>query len=50
MVVVWDATPGRHVVSCRATDEEGGAQPLEQPWNFQGMGNNMVQVVEVTVR
>jgi DMSO/TMAO reductase YedYZ molybdopterin-dependent catalytic subunit len=47
---VWDATPGRHVVSCRATDEEGGAQPLEQPWNFQGMGNNMVQVVEVTVR
>jgi len=46
----WDATPGEHVLSCRATDAAGNAQPLEQPWNIQGMGNNAVQSVPVTVR
>jgi hypothetical protein len=24
--------------------------PLEQPWNYQGLGNNLVQTVPVTVR
>jgi hypothetical protein len=42
--------PGDHVLSCRATDATGDAQPLEPPWNFQGMGNNLVQEVYVTVR
>ena len=46
----WDATPGAHVLACRATDAAGNVQPLEQPWNLQGMGNNLVQSVPVTVR
>jgi hypothetical protein len=37
------------VVSCRATDAAGNVQPLEQPWNYQGMGNNLVQTVPVSV-
>jgi DMSO/TMAO reductase YedYZ molybdopterin-dependent catalytic subunit len=46
----WEATPGEHTLSCRATDADGRTQPLEQPWNFQGVGNNLVQQVPVTVR
>ena len=46
----WDATPGEHELACRATDAAGETQPLEQPWNFQGLGNNLVQRVAVTVR
>jgi len=38
------------VLACRAFDEAGNAQPLEQPWNLQGMGNNLVQRVPVVVR
>jgi sulfane dehydrogenase subunit SoxC len=33
----------------RATDEAGGTQPVEQEWNRQGMANNLVQRVPVTV-
>jgi DMSO/TMAO reductase YedYZ molybdopterin-dependent catalytic subunit len=46
----WEATPGEHVLRCRATDATGDVQPLDAPWNVQGMGNNQVQRVEVTVR
>ncbi|MFN2556279.1 MAG: sulfite oxidase [Nitriliruptorales bacterium] len=46
----WLATRGGHLLSCRATDETGTSQPLEQPWNVQGMGNNLVQEVALTVR
>jgi DMSO/TMAO reductase YedYZ molybdopterin-dependent catalytic subunit len=46
----WDAAPGEHILSCRATDSAGNAQPSDQPWNYQGMGNNQIQTVEVTVR
>ncbi|HEX2089921.1 MAG TPA: sulfite oxidase [Actinomycetota bacterium] len=46
----WNATPGEHLLSCRATDETGDAQPLAQPWNLQGLGYNLVQEVGVTVR
>jgi DMSO/TMAO reductase YedYZ molybdopterin-dependent catalytic subunit len=46
----WPAAGGDHRLSCRATDAAGDTQPLEQPWNYQGMGNNLVQTVEVTVR
>ncbi len=45
----WMATPGEHVLSCRATDARGDTQPLEQPWNYQGMGNNLAQLVTVVV-
>jgi DMSO/TMAO reductase YedYZ molybdopterin-dependent catalytic subunit len=46
----WQAEPGEHVLSCRATDRAGNSQPLEPFWNVQGMGNNYVQTVPVTVR
>jgi DMSO/TMAO reductase YedYZ molybdopterin-dependent catalytic subunit len=46
----WEAKAGGHVLSCRATDAGGKTQPLEQPWNLQGVGNNLVQEVAVTVR
>jgi DMSO/TMAO reductase YedYZ molybdopterin-dependent catalytic subunit len=46
----WDATPGEHELVCRATDADGTVQPMEQPWNFQGLANNLVQRVLVTVR
>lgn len=46
----WNATPGKYGLSVRATDTEGRIQPLDQPWNYQGMGNNMVQRVDVVVR
>ena len=45
----WDAATGDHVLTCRATDSTGSVQPLDPPWNVQGMGNNAVQRVEVTV-
>ncbi len=46
----WSATPGDHVLTCRATDVKGDVQPTEAPWNVQGMGNNLVHAVRVTVR
>jgi DMSO/TMAO reductase YedYZ molybdopterin-dependent catalytic subunit len=46
----WDATLGEHVLSCRATDSAGNRQPTDPPWNLQGMGNNSVQEVPMTVR
>ncbi|MEO6349080.1 MAG: molybdopterin-dependent oxidoreductase, partial [Candidatus Limnocylindrales bacterium] len=46
----WEAEPGEHVLSCRATDSAGVVQPMEQPWNHQGVGNNLAQQVPVTVR
>lgn len=47
---VWDAAPGEHTLSCRSTDSAGNRQPSEQPWNYQGMGNNLAQTVEVLAR
>ena len=46
----WEAAPGEHELTCRATDADGEVQPLESPWNYQGMGNNGVQSINVTVR
>ncbi|HEX3264121.1 MAG TPA: sulfite oxidase, partial [Candidatus Limnocylindrales bacterium] len=46
----WEAAPGVHTLSCRATDADGETQPAEGPWNYQGMGNNAIQSIEVTVR
>ncbi len=45
----WVADPGEHELTCCATDASGAVQPLEQAWNYQGMGNNVVQRVKVTV-
>jgi DMSO/TMAO reductase YedYZ molybdopterin-dependent catalytic subunit len=44
----WQATPGIHVLCVRARDSAGNVQP-DAIWNFQGMGNNMVQRVDVLV-
>ena len=45
----WNAAAGRHTLMVRATDTEGNRQPVEPQWNIQGMGNNMVQTVDVIV-
>ncbi len=45
----WQATPGRYTLCVRATDSEGDVQSVEQMWNYQGMGNNMAQRVDVVV-
>lgn len=45
----WDATPGSHVLRCRATDSTGEVQPLEAVWDASGFGNNAVQGVDVYV-
>jgi DMSO/TMAO reductase YedYZ molybdopterin-dependent catalytic subunit len=49
--VEWDATPGEHVLSARATDERGETQPLraEDAWNRGGYGVNAVQRVRAVV-
>jgi DMSO/TMAO reductase YedYZ molybdopterin-dependent catalytic subunit len=44
----WTATPGRFELLARATDADG-SQPVEAEWNRQGMANNLVQRVPVTV-
>jgi DMSO/TMAO reductase YedYZ molybdopterin-dependent catalytic subunit len=47
---LWDATPGEHLLMCRATDASGDTQPLDPPWDNVGFGNNAVHRVHVTVR
>lgn len=46
----WAATPGERDLTCRATDAAGNVQPTEPPWNYQGLGNNLVQRMTVSVR
>lgn len=43
----WIATPGRHVLTARATTTDGEAQPAEQTWNRGGFANNAVQEINV---
>ncbi len=45
----WNAEPGEHVISSRATDSAGNTQPLEPPWNLKGYANNAVERIAVTV-
>jgi sulfane dehydrogenase subunit SoxC len=45
----WDAPPGEHVISSRATDGAGNTQPLEPPWNLKGYANNAVERIPVLV-
>jgi len=45
----WNATPGEHVLTCRARDEAGNEQPDEADWNVGGYANNGIQRVPVTV-
>lgn len=46
----WTAVPGTHTLLVRATDATGRTQPLRQPWNRGGFGNNQVQAVTVVCR
>ncbi|MGH3466953.1 MAG: molybdopterin-dependent oxidoreductase, partial [Thermocrispum sp.] len=48
--LTWPAEPGEHELLVRATDAADQVQPVDQPWNRQGMANNMAQRVAVTVR
>jgi hypothetical protein len=43
-------TEGLTELLCRATDQLGHSRPVHQPWNRQGMANNMVQRIPVLVR
>ncbi|HEY3543149.1 MAG TPA: sulfite oxidase [Gaiellaceae bacterium] len=45
----WQATPGEHVLCCRATDSAGNKQPDVGAWNHGGYCNNAVQRVRVKV-
>ena len=45
----WDATPGEHVLSSRATDAKGNTQPLDPAWNLKGYANNAVERIPVQV-
>ena len=45
----WHAPPGEHVLSSRATDAAGNAQPLDVPWNLKGYSNNAVERIRVVV-
>jgi DMSO/TMAO reductase YedYZ molybdopterin-dependent catalytic subunit len=45
----WQATPGSHVLRCRATDAQGAVQPLDPPWDVAGFANNAAQKVQVFV-
>lgn len=50
---VWrNATPGEHILVCRATDSAGNVQPLHpnDRWNRQGMGGNVVEKIPVRVQ
>jgi DMSO/TMAO reductase YedYZ molybdopterin-dependent catalytic subunit len=47
--VRWRAVPGRYVLSVRATDATGVAQPVDPVWNVQGMANNSAQQIPVVV-
>jgi len=45
----WNASPGEHVLACRARDEAGHVQPDEAEWNVGGYANNGIQRMPVTV-
>jgi sulfane dehydrogenase subunit SoxC len=45
----WEAAPGEHEISSRATDSAGNTQPLEPPWNLKGYANNAVERIHVVV-
>ncbi len=47
---LWEAHPGEHELTCRATDASGAVQPEEPPWTYGGYGNNAIQKIAVTVR
>ena len=47
--MLWDATPGRHHLQARATDERRLSQPVAAPWNAKGYLMNAIQEIVVEV-
>jgi DMSO/TMAO reductase YedYZ molybdopterin-dependent catalytic subunit len=45
----WQADPGLHCLSARATDERGLTQPAVPTWNAKGYQTNAIQEIVVTV-
>jgi sulfane dehydrogenase subunit SoxC len=45
----WDATPGEHVLRCRAADSTGRRQAERLEWNVGGYATALSQLVPVTV-
>ena len=45
----WQAEPGHHILSCRASDETGDIQPANPIYDVGGFANNSIQKVEVFV-
>ena len=45
----WDPEPGKYIIQCRATDENGEEQPIKPSWNVGGFGNNALHTVTVYV-
>ena len=45
----WLATPGHHILSCRATDETGDTQPEDPIFDVGGFANNSIQKIDVFV-
>jgi sulfane dehydrogenase subunit SoxC len=43
----WTASPGRHVLTCRATDADGNTQASEPAWNRGGFATNGCHHVSV---
>jgi sulfane dehydrogenase subunit SoxC len=46
----WHAKSGEHELCCRASDEAGHTQPSTPAWNYDGVCNNAIQRIGVTVR
>jgi DMSO/TMAO reductase YedYZ molybdopterin-dependent catalytic subunit len=47
--MIWDATPGKHRLQARATDERRLSQPVVAPWNAKGYLMNAIQEILVEV-
>jgi DMSO/TMAO reductase YedYZ molybdopterin-dependent catalytic subunit len=45
----WDASPGEHVLCCRATDITGRGQAERLDWNVGGYATALTQQVPITV-
>jgi Mo-co oxidoreductase dimerisation domain len=45
----WGATPGEHVLCCRATDTTGRRQAERLGWNVSGYATSLAQRVRVVV-
>jgi DMSO/TMAO reductase YedYZ molybdopterin-dependent catalytic subunit len=45
----WAPAPGEHILTARAIDASGRAQPAAARWNYGGYANNSIQCIRVIV-